>query len=249
MSRRFHVEPGALGGEQITLGPPLAHRLAKVLRLRAGSEIVLFDGSGEDTRVTIDAISDRAVEAHVTGRDPGIDEPPTHIHLYQSVTKGDRFEWLLEKATEIGVSRIVPLVTARAVVKTPAEGNRADRWRRIVLEAAEQCGRSIVPVVGAPQGLYEAIASAPGVLLLPYEEAGESERTIRQALAGEVDAVFALGAVSIFIGPEGGFEPAEVQRAIAAGAAVVTIGPRVLRSESAGLVAATLALEATGALG
>lgn len=248
MSRRFYTEPGTLGGDTVALGPPLSHRLAKVLRLRAGDEIVLFDGSGQDATAVIDAISDRAVEARITLRAPGIEEPPTRVHLYQSITKGERFEWLLEKATEIGVARIVPLISARAVVKTSGDGNRAERWRRIVLEAAEQCGRSIVPEVAAPEPFTDAIASAPGVVLLPYEDAGAGEPSIKAALDANIDALFALGSASILIGPEGGYEPAEVQQAIDAGATVVTMGPRVLRSETAGLVALTLALQATGAL-
>lgn len=248
MSRRFYVAFGTLDADRVTLGPTLAHRLAKVLRLRAGHEIVLFDGSGDDATATIDAISERAVEATITSRAPGIEEPPTRVHLYQSITKGERFEWLLEKATELGVARVTPLITARAVVKTGAEGNRNDRWRRIVVEAAEQCGRSIVPDVDAPARFAEALASAPGVLLMPYE-AADGEGSIKAALDASIDALFALGAVSIFIGPEGGFEPSEVQQASDAGATVVTMGTRVLRSETAGLVALTLALQATGALG
>lgn len=249
MSRRFYVPPGTLESARVTLGPTLSHRLAKVLRLRAGAEIVLFDGSGDDATATIDAISERAVEATITSRTPGIEEPPTRVHLYQSVTKGDRFEWLLEKATEVGVARVSPLVTARAVVKTGGDGNRYDRWRRIVLEAAEQCGRSVVPDVEQPARFGDALASAPGVLLIPYENAGEDAPSIKSALDVHIDALFALGAVSIFIGPEGGFEPSEVQQAADAGATIVTMGTRVLRSETAGLVALTLTLQATGALG
>jgi 16S rRNA (uracil1498-N3)-methyltransferase len=249
MSKRFYVEPGTLSGDVVSLVPPLTHRLAKVLRLHAGDEVMLFDGSGEDARVVLDLLNDRAAEGRIGERVPGIEEPPTRVTLYQSITKGERFEWLLEKATELGVSCFVPLITARAVVKTAAEGNRAERWRRIVLEAAEQCGRSIVPEVKPPARFDEALASAEGLLVVPYEAAAAGERTVRQALAAEVDALFALGAVSIFIGPEGGFEHREVDEAIAAGALIVTMGPRVLRSETAGLVAATLALEATGALG
>jgi 16S rRNA (uracil1498-N3)-methyltransferase len=247
--KRFYVEPGLLAGDAIAIEGALAHRLAKVLRLRAGDEIALFDGSGDDTVVRLNAADGRRILASVVERHPGPAESRTAVHLYQSVTKGDRFEWLLEKATEIGVARIVPLVAARAVVRTPAEGNRADRWRRIVIEAAEQCERSTVPIVGAPESLSGALASAPGVLLLPYEEAGEAAPNIAELLSQNIDELFARAAVSVFIGPEGGFEPAEVEAAREAGASIVTLGTRVLRSETAGLVAATLVMQALGELG
>ena len=176
-------------------------------------------------------------------------EPRLKLRLYQAIAKGERFEWLLEKGTEIGVASFVPMICARSVVKTSAEGNRVDRWRRIVVEAAEQCGRGAVPAVDAPLRYADAVASAPGIVLLPYEAAGHAAPPIAAALAAEIDALFALSEVSIFIGPEGGFEPAEVEAAVATGAQVVTLGDRVLRSETAGLVAATLVMQAAGELG
>ncbi len=249
MTRRFHVEPALLASDAVTIEGELARRLTKVLRLRAGDEIALFDGGGIDVRVRLDRVHERAVEGAVVERREGPSEPRVKVHLFQSITKGDRFEWLLEKGTEIGVSRFVPLIAARAVVKTAGEGNRADRWRRIVIEAAEQCGRSAVPEVDAPATFETALASAPGILLVPYEGAGEAAPNVQTALAAEIDALFALGEVSVFIGPEGGYERAEVEAAEAAGAAIVTMGERVLRSETAGLVAATLVLQAAGELG
>ncbi len=249
MTRRFYVAPGMLDGDAIALDESLTRRLAKVLRLRAGDEIVLFDGTGAEARVRLDTISDRAAEVSIVERVASPAEPSVRVHLYQSVTKGERFEWLLEKATEIGVARFVPLMTARAVVKASGEGNRIDRWRRIVVEAAEQCERGAVPIVDAPQPFADALASAPGLILVPYEHAGDRAPSIPALLSQEIDALFALGEVSILIGPEGGYEAAEVQQAIAAGASVVTMGARVLRSETAGLVAATLVLQAVGELG
>lgn len=249
MSRRFFVEPGTLAGHRIEIEGALAHRLARVLRLRAGDEVALFDGGGEEARVRLEDVGEHRVTAAVVARDGSPAEPHVRVRLYQSITKGERFEWLLEKGTEIGVAAFVPLIAARSVVKTAHGGNRAERWRRIVVEAAEQCGRGAVPAVEPPRPFEEAIAAAPGVVLLPYEAAGETASNIQAALDREIDAVFALGEVSVFIGPEGGFEPAEVERAVAAGAIVVTMGARVLRSETAGLAAATLVLHAAGDLG
>jgi len=253
VTRRFHVDDGriegASDGDRIELGAALSSRLAKVLRMRAGEEVVLFDGGGQDVRVRLDEINERRATGTVVERIESPAEPRVRLSLYQSITKGDRFEWLLEKGTEIGVARFVPLLTARAVVKPEGGGNRADRWRRIVIEAAEQSGRAGVPRVEAPQRFVDALASAPGVLLLPYEAAGEQTPDIAAALTADIDALFALSEVSVFIGPEGGWEEAEVAAAREADAAVVTMGQRVLRSETAGIVAATLVMHAVGELG
>ncbi len=249
MTRRFFVEAATLTGDRIEIEGALAHRLTRVLRMRQSDEVILFDGSGEDVRVRLEDATDRRIGAAVVGRGPGPREPRLRVRLYQSITKGDRFEWLLEKATEIGVAAVTPLVAARAVVKTSADGNRAERWRRIVVEAAEQCERSAVPKIGAPIAFDEALRSAAGVLLLPYEDAGETAPSINDVLNRRVDDVFSLAAVSIFIGPEGGYEPSEIERAQAAGVEIVTLGDRVLRSETAGLVAITLAMQSIGELG
>lgn len=247
--RRFYAGAGALDDDAIDIERSLAHRLANVLRLRAGDEVALFDGSGAEARVRLETIDQRRATATVLERYDAVPESRVRVHVYQSITKGERFEWLLEKATEVGVARVVPLMTARAVVKTAGEGNRSDRWRRIVVEAAEQCGRSVLPAVDAPCSFADAIRDAPGLLLLPYEDAPEGAPDIQAALSADIDALFALSEVSVFIGPEGGYEPQEVERAREAGAAVVTMGRRVLRSETAGLVAATLVLHAAGELG
>lgn len=249
MTRRFYVEPGVLAGDAIVLDGPLAQRIAGVLRLKPGETITLFDGSGQDAIVQLDSVSTRSVAGTVEARESGSAESRTAVHLYQSITKGERFEWLVEKATELGVASIAPLMTARAVVKTAAGGNRADRWRRIAIEAAEQCGRSVVPAIAMPIALDAALDSAAGLVLIPYEDADHTAPSIAHVLSERIDDLFTLGAVSILIGPEGGYEPAEVERAVASGVTTVTLGDRVLRSETAGLVALTLAMQALGELG
>lgn len=249
MSRRFYVERPLLSADRVVLEGALAHRLSRVLRLRAGDEVALFDGNGGEARVRLEDVGERRITAGVVSRSVARPEPRVAVHLYQSITKGERFEWLLEKGTEIGVASFVPLIAARAVVKTPDGGNKMERWRRIVVEAAEQCGRGAVPAIEPPRRFADAIARARGLILLPYEGAGGAAPNIQAALDAEIDALFALGEVSLFIGPEGGCEAAEVEQATAAGATVVSMGDRVLRSETAGLVAAALVLHAVGELG
>jgi 16S rRNA (uracil1498-N3)-methyltransferase len=249
VTRRYYVAPGVLSGDEFDLPDELAHRVRAVTRLRPDDEVVLFDGSGTDVRVRIASASRRTVSVRLIERLPGPAESPVRVHLYQSITKGERFEWLIEKATELGVSRIIAMETSRSAVRPPRESQRAARWRRIAVEAAEQCGRSQVPGVEGPVDFAGALATAPGVLLFPYESAGESASGISAALASDIDALFALSEISILIGPEGGFEEWEVEAAHAASARVVTLGHRVLRSETAGLVALTLAMHAVGELG
>jgi len=248
VTRRFYIEPPALDVDEVPLPAALAHRLSRVLRLTPGDTIVLFDGSGFDATARIDALNERAGTATILDRRAGMPEPRTRVHLYQAISKGERFEWLVEKATEIGVARIVPLITARSVVRTRGDAGRIERWRRIAVEAAEQCGRTAVPAVDVPQSFAAAVAEAPGVLLVPYETAGEGALEIPTALDRHVDALFATAEVSILIGPEGGFAPEEIAAAQERNASIVTLGRRTLRAETAGLVALTLVLHVTGEL-
>ena len=246
LDRRFYVAPGSLAGDAVALDKALAQRLAKVLRVRAGDEITLFDGSGVEARVRIDSLDARVATASVIERLDVPPEPRAIVHLYQSITKSDRFEWLIEKATEVGVASITPLITSRSVVRTPSEGNRAERWRRIAIEAAEQCGRSAVPDIGPPLRLDDALSDGYGLLLVPNESAGGDATTV-DAVIGSAVKHWPMD-VSLFIGPEGGFEDSEIEQAQLR-ATIVTLGPRVLRSETAGLVALTLVLQASGDLG
>lgn len=249
MTRRFYVEPGRLSGDELRLDAALSRRLAKVLRVREGEEIVLFDGTGLDARARVDAIAGDAVTVRVIGRAASPPEPKTRVTVYQSVTKGERFEWLVEKLTEVGVSRIVPLVCARAVVRPGPDGAKRERWRRIAVEAAEQSGRGTVPDVGEPTPFGDALVQAQGVVLFPYERAGPSAPGVMEALTAAIDDVFARAAVDVLIGPEGGWSPEEVAQATERGAVIVTLGDRILRSETAGLVAGTLVMAALGELG
>jgi 16S rRNA (uracil1498-N3)-methyltransferase len=242
--RRFFVPPGAIEGVEASLPPELARRLAAVLRLKRGDRVVLADGRGRDYEVEITALTARSGAATVVVERPSPPEPALELVLYQSLVRPQRFELVLEKGTELGVSRFVPLVSGRAQVKTEGGSQRAARWRRIVTEAAEQCGRGRVPVVDPPSAFLQAVRSAPGLRLLPWE--GERSRSLCAGLRG---ANPKPSTVSLFIGPEGGFSDEEAALAREAGCVAVSLGPRVLRSETAGIVAAALVMHELGELG
>ncbi|MCH7999103.1 MAG: 16S rRNA (uracil(1498)-N(3))-methyltransferase, partial [Chloroflexi bacterium] len=165
--RRFFVPSGLLAGREVNLPPELARRLATVLRLKRGDRLVLADGAGRDYEVELTAVSPRSATAAVVAERPSPPEPALELVLYQSLIRTQRFELVLEKGTELGVSRFVPLLSGRARVRTPGpagEGGsqRLQRWRRIVTEAAEQSGRGRVPAIDPPAPFEDAVRSATG---------------------------------------------------------------------------------------
>jgi len=241
--RRFFVTADALAGEKSRLTGSLARRLSRVLRLRPGERIVLFSGDGVEHVILLERVAATQVAGRIVERRPGLPEPAVAVTLYQALLKGERFEWVLEKGTELGVVRFVPVTSGRAVVRRQGGGARAERWKRIVIEAAEQCGRAVVPQVEAPQSLDEALASASGLLLLPYER----ERAL--GLRSALHAAAELREVSVLVGPEGGFEADEVARAEADGAKIVSLGARILRSETAGIATVAALMYELGELG
>ena len=153
----------------------LAHRLSRVLRLEAGAAVVLLDGSGLEYETRLDAVGPHRVTGTVVGRRPGRPEPRVRLVLYQSLVKGERFDWVLEKGTELGVAAFVPLLSRRNVVRAaPGRPGRPERWRRVVREAAEQCGRSVLPescpprVWRKPYRRLRTCAFCPGRVRRPW---------------------------------------------------------------------------------
>ncbi len=243
--RRFFTEQPLSPRSEIEFGAELAHRLTRVLRLTAGERIVLVNGAGMEYEAEILETSGRSVRCSILAERPALAEPNVRLSLYQALIKESRFEFVLEKATELGVSIIAPVISARSVVR-PDQRSQAKqvRWRRIVIEAAEQCGRAAPPTLAAPATLADSIRQAPGVSILLWEE----ERAL--GLSDVLRDTQTLGSeISLFIGPEGGFEPEEAAAARAAGAQVESLGKRVLRSETAAIAAITIVMQAVGELG
>lgn len=249
---RFFVPPAVVAQpERIILPPEIAAQVRSVLRLRPGDTVTLLDGTGSAYTVTLTELGRASVVGHMTARLPVETEPRTRITLYQGLLKAAKFEWVVQKGTEIGASAFVPLHSVRVVAGLEeVSPNKLTRWRAIATEAAEQADRGRVPDVHVPQGLAAALALlTPGdAALLAWEEANAGDGpalTIARAL----HAVAPPASVHLFIGPEGGFTPEEAALARQYGAQVVTLGPRILRAETAALVALALALDALGEMG
>ncbi len=239
---RFFVPSDVRTGNAIARAGPVAHQIARVLRLRAGEEIVLIPRNGANAvewQVRLETAEARAVHGRVVAERPGLPEPTCAVTLCAALLKGERFDWLLQKTTELGVAAIQPLVTAHTIRKIgPEETQTIERWQRIVTEAAEQSGRSRVPHVAAPTRLDRLAARINGPLLVAHE--GEQARTLSEVIAPDA------AHVAIVIGPEGGLAEGEVDTLAARDhAVVVSLGPRILRAETAAITAVTLAMAAT----
>src|SRR3989454_7642582 len=165
--RRFFVPAGSLRARNVTLGEELAHRLGRVLRLRRGDHVILSDGGRRDYEVQFTAVSPHAITGVIVGEREAPPEPAITLVLYQSLIRANRFDLVLEKGTEIGVSRFVPVVNARSQVQGDGEpaAARSERWRRIVVEAAEQSGRGRPPQIESPLPFEDAVRQARGLKL------------------------------------------------------------------------------------
>ena len=235
---RFFVPPDWIKQDSILIAGALVHQIRHVLRLQKDDPFIVVDGSGWEYEVVINRLQGRQIEAAMRGKRLCSTEPGTHITLYQGWMKGSKFEMVLQKGTEIGISAFVPLLCQRCVAQPTGEGVKAryERWRSIVREAAEQSGRGIITEIHPALPMREACYSARGLSLLPWEgERDTSLRSILRAGSGHEE-------INIFIGPEGGFTVEEVEMAKSCGIQSVTLGPRVLRAETAGLVATSAVL-------
>lgn len=234
-------------GQPIDLSP-IAHQLRSVLRLQVGDEIWLLDGRNNSYRTRIDGLDRRSATGTVLSCEAVTSEPHCFLTLYQCALKTDKFEWVLQKGTEIGVSRFVPVISSRTVVR-PAEKilKKYDRWQAIIREAAEQSGRGRLPTLGEPLSWAAALTDSSGVRLLPWEETTAASGV--NTLGATLDAQPDRAAISLLVGPEGGVSEQEAAEAIAAGWRTVSLGPRILRAETAALVASALVLHYQDRLG
>jgi len=234
---RFCVPPGQLHDGTVVFSDEQWHQIRAVLRLRPGDMVRAFDGATPVDHV-VQLVGPK--EGTIVGTRPQPPEPKTRLVVYPALLQRDKFEPVLQKLTEIGAAAIVPVLTARCLVREPADDQRQARWRAILREAAEQCGRGVLPALLPTQTFPRALASAEGTRLVAYER--EPRRQLRDVLRS------APGTVSVFVGPEGGYTPEEADCAEHAGAHLITLGPRVLRTETASPLLAALVLYELGDL-
>lgn len=229
---RIHV-PGPLAtGSEITLPKQAGEHLVRVLRLAAGAPLVMFDGAGGEYAAEITSAG-KQVRARVLRHDPVERESPLDITLLQGVARGERMDLIVQKATELGVARIVPLLAERSVVKVDARQRERKRehWQSIAVSACEQCGRNRVPAVGDPIALGDALKRLPDGSMRCLLAADANEPL------GNVAARAAGATLVLLIGPEGGLADAEQEYAKANGFVACRLGPRIMRTETAGLAA------------
>ena len=231
---RVHIEEPVGTQSQVTLDGTAANHVARVLRLRTGQEIVLFDDSGAEFDAVIQTILRDGVRVAITGRRDVDRESPLAITLAQGVSRGERMDFVVQKATELGVHRIVPVMMERTVVKLGDDQaeKRLRHWRAVAVAACEQCGRNRVPEIAPPVDLRDFLygdAAGGGLRLVLDPDSSSRVRDLTPAPEG----------VTLLIGPEGGLADAELSAALKAGYQGLQLGPRILRTETAALAALT----------
>jgi len=247
---RFFIPPEWISGRQVTLVEDIAHQIRNVLRMEAGDRLIVLDNSGWEREVELSRVAQNVVMGHVVEERLASAEPRTKISLYQGVLRAQKFEWVLQKGTELGIVEFIPVVCDRSVVGDLEDvDSKLGRWGRIIREAAEQSGRSHLPLLRPAmlfvQGCQRAMRSG-GLFLVPWE--GERKTGLSSLLGVDEEGGRRPFSISLFIGPEGGLSEEEIQIARRYSAQPVSLGPRILRSETAGLVAATAILYALGDL-
>ncbi len=223
-----------------------AHHIIDVLRFKIGTKLIISNGKNQYI-VTILDIENSSVILKIIEEYNQVVESPINITLYQGLPKSDKMDLIIQKCTEIGIKKIVPVETEFSTIKIKEKNiyNKINRWKKISLEASKQSGRSIVPDVLVPVGFKDALESLNefDLCLIPYEK--ETNMRLKDVLKKNFDAKN----ICVFIGPEGGFSENEIMAAIEYGAIPVTLGPRILRTETAGIVTSSIILYELGDLG
>lgn len=241
--RRFFVPPQSLADDPVLLDGDTLHHMTSVLRLPVGEEVLLLDGTGNLSHCRLIRLDRKAGAARVLRRWRET-ETAFPIQLLQSLPKGDKMELILQKGTELGITRFVPVLAGRSTPKPPEqrEDSRLQRWQRIIREAARQCRRPRLPSLSATVPLAEALAACDAELRLLLWE--QECRPLAETLPGRRPA-----SAAVLVGPEGGFSAEEARTAAAAGFIPVGLGPRILRSETAGFAVAAILQHHYGDLG
>ena len=232
---RFFVEPSQIQDKKIIITGSDVNHIRNVLRMKIGEEIAVSNGiDNREYRCGIEEYTEQEVICTLRFvKEDGV-ELPAKIYLFQGLPKADKMELIIQKAVELGVHEVIPMATKRCVVKLDEKkaAAKVSRWQGIAEAAAKQSRRGVIPAVHDVMGMKDAVAYAHSmdVRIIPYELAEEMKHTKEI-----IEAVKAGQSVAVFIGPEGGFEESEIQEALAAGIEPVTLGRRILRTETAGM--------------
>lgn len=241
---RFFVDDTS--GDRIIITGETARHISKSLRMTVGEELVLCSGNGYDCGCVIDEVFAESVAVSVISREISRSEPDIDLTLYQCLPKGDKMELIIQKCVELGVKRIVPVISGRCISRPDdkAMAKKILRWNKIALEAAQQSERGIIPQVSDVMGFDQALGqmSEDTLAILFYEKGGAE---LDKLLTG-INSGTEKRTVSMMIGPEGGFDEKEAELAHLEGIMTATLGPRILRTETAGMTAAAVIMYATG---
>ena len=240
---RFFLPEKYIDGVDVFFPKDVSFQLNKVLRIKTGEEIIVLDNSGAEILVSLDKVNSNEAVGSIVEKRQGGGEPSVKVHLFQALIAAAKFEYVLQKGVETGVSKFVPFTSDRTDVGPPKE-TRFERWEKIIRESAEQSGRSFLPELHATTDLMSALREAPGTKIIPWEK--EFDCTVETIFKEVNQNEDFQGQVSIFIGPAGGFDKREIEFAREEGAKTVALGNRVLRSETAGLVTSVLVLQELG---
>jgi len=252
---RFFINPEQKNDNKVEIVGDDVKHITKVLRLKPGAEITVLDGTGQEFQVILeDCLKERVMGRVISQFEPKV-EPKYQVTLIQGLPKGDKMDLIVQKCTELGIRNIIPVNTERSIVKIDAKRaeKKVKRWQKIAKEAAEQSKRSIIPTVSELKNLSNALENikGKGLLLMPWE--GEKSQGIKEVLKHEIKIETAgenlVKEIFLVIGPEGGFSEQEAEAAGALGAITISLGPRILRTETAGLAALTMVLYELGDLG
>lgn len=235
---RFFVPFKSIRQNLVVMPEEISKQITKVLRLRQGDKIIVLDNRGMEYEVILNQMISKEVAGDIVSRQMSTSEPKLKITLYQALLPREKFELVLQKGTEVGIDQFVPIETKRSLINKNQYQGKQDRWRRILQEAAEQSERTILPALKDAISFDQAIeeASKEGLSLVA------AERDPRESLRDVLKSQNNLERVSIFIGPEGGFELQEFELAKKMGAKLISLGPRIFKAETAGLVLSSLLL-------
>ncbi|MEK7852081.1 MAG: 16S rRNA (uracil(1498)-N(3))-methyltransferase [Deltaproteobacteria bacterium] len=241
---RFYIEEGLMVGVNAEMNGAEARHIKDVLRLKTGDAVVLFDGSGMEFTGKITGIGKELVSVAVAEAIEGKTESPVEIILGQGIPKSDKMDLIVQKSTELGVSRIVPIYTERVVPKSFG-ANKIERWQRIAVEACKQSGRVKVPIISDPISIEQFVKDADqsSLRLIPWE--GEKEISLKKALPVTLEN----SKITFIVGPEGGLTGSEIKVAEKGGFIPVSLGRRILRTETVSLSLISIVQHLYGDLG